>query len=34
MLRMYSLMLALTLGLTGCASWFGDDAPPPHVSLV
>ena len=34
MLRMYSLMLALTLGLTGCASWFEDDAPPPHVSLV
>ena len=34
MLRMYSLMLALTLGLTGCASWFEDDAPPPHVALV
>ena len=34
MLRMYSLMLALTLGLTGCASWFEDDSPPPHVSLV
>lgn len=34
MLRIYALMLALTLGLTGCASWFEDDAPPPHVSLV
>ena len=34
MLRMYSLMLALTLMLTGCASWFEDDSPPPHVSLV
>lgn len=34
MLRMYSLMLALALGLSGCASWFEDDSPPPHVSLV
>ena len=34
MLRIYSLMLALTLGLTGCASWFEDDSPPPRVSLV
>ena len=34
MLRTYSLLLALTLGLSGCASWFEDDTPPPHVSLV
>ncbi len=34
MLRTYSLLLALTLGLSGCASWFEDDAPPPHVALV
>ena len=34
MLRIYSLMLALIFGLSGCASWFEDDAPPPHVSLV
>ncbi|WP_017529661.1 LEA type 2 family protein [Pseudomonas fluorescens] len=34
MLRIYSLMLALTFGLTGCTSWFEDDSPPPHVSLV
>ncbi|MFC6339347.1 hypothetical protein GIR22_14270 [Pseudomonas sp. CCM 7891] len=34
MLRIYSLMLALTLGLTGCASWFEDGAPPPQVHLV
>ncbi len=34
MLRIYSLLLALTLGLTGCASWFEDNAPAPHVSLV
>ena len=34
MLRMYSLMLALTLSLTGCASWFESDAPPLHVALV
>lgn len=34
MLRIYSLLLALTLGLTGCASWFEDDSPPPHVALV
>lgn len=34
MLRLYSLMLALSLGLSGCASWFEDHAPPPHVSLV
>lgn len=34
MLRTYSLLLALPLGLSGCASWFEDDAPPPHVALV
>ena len=34
MLRIYSLMLALMFGLSGCASWFEDDSPPPHVSLV
>lgn len=32
--RTYSFLLALTLGLSGCASWFADDAPAPQVSLV
>ncbi|KAA0945072.1 MULTISPECIES: LEA type 2 family protein [unclassified Pseudomonas] len=33
-LRTYSLLLTLTLGLSGCASWFADDAPAPQVHLV
>lgn len=32
--RTYSLLLTLTLGLCGCASWFADDAPAPEVHLV
>jgi len=32
--RTYSLLLALTLGLSGCASWLADDAPAPEVRLV
>ncbi|MGF6089497.1 LEA type 2 family protein [Pseudomonas sp. 18173] len=30
----YLLTLFLTLGLGGCASWFGDDLPDPEVHLV
>jgi len=33
-LKTYSLLLALTLGLSGCASWFADDAPEPQIQLV
>jgi len=33
-LRTYSLLLALMLGLSGCASWFADDAPEPQIQLV
>ena len=32
--RTYSLLLALMLGLSGCASWFADDTPAPEVRLV
>ncbi|KAF1032317.1 MAG: hypothetical protein GAK37_00528 [Pseudomonas sp.] len=32
--RTYTFLLALTLALSGCASWFADDAPAPEVSLV
>ena len=31
---LYLLTLFLTLGLGGCASWFGDDLPDPEVHLV
>ncbi|MBT2373864.1 LEA type 2 family protein [Pseudomonas fluorescens] len=32
--RTFSLLLAITFGLGGCASWFADDAPEPQVQLV
>lgn len=32
--RYYGFLLALILALSGCASWFSDDAPAPQVSLV
>ncbi|WP_339529055.1 LEA type 2 family protein [Pseudomonas mucidolens] len=33
-LRAHSLLLAWTLTLSGCASWFADDTPPPQIHLV
>ncbi|MFO2463881.1 LEA type 2 family protein [Pseudomonas sp. 15FMM2] len=33
-LRTHSLLLALMLGLSGCTSWFTDDAPSPQIHLV
>ena len=33
-LRSYSYLLMLTVGLSGCTSWFADDTPPPQIHLV
>ncbi|NMX69766.1 hypothetical protein HBO12_18655 [Pseudomonas sp. WS 5059] len=33
-LRTYSCLLILTVGLSGCASWFADDTPAPQIHLV
>ena len=33
-LRTYSCLMVLTVGLSGCASWFADDTPPPQIHLV
>lgn len=32
--RTFTLLLALCLGLSGCASWFADDTPAPEVRLI